>query len=116
MKKVFSLLAMIGISSALAGCVVHHHQEPRWYKNGVSEDEVKSFHAQCVYKVGMNKVDAPKESTLIEACMIGDGFRWGVPPQAKELNVSPEAYDSAEPKKVEGAKSKKNVKKSSKAK
>ena len=116
MKKVFSLLLMVGISSVLADCVASPYQQPRWYKDGVSEDDAKSFHAQCVYKVGMNKVEGTKESTLIEACMVGDGFRWGIPPQAKVLNTSSEADDSVEAKKVENTTPKKKTKKSSKAK
>jgi len=48
--------------------------------------------------------------------MVGDGFRWGIPPQAKVLNTSSEADDSVEAKKVENTTPKKKTKKSSKAK
>lgn len=75
MKYALLLISIVSLS----GCVVPHHHQPRWYKDGVSSEEAHNRHAKCTYDVGMNKVDLLQEQTLIKACMEADGFRWGVP-------------------------------------
>lgn len=79
MKKLMSVSLAVS-ALMLSGCAMNMPQA-RWYKDGVSANDTKSFHASCIYKVGMNKVDSIKENTLIESCMLADGFRWGIPPQ-----------------------------------
>lgn len=82
MKK---LILVVGGCILLTGCVVGQHQSPRWYKSGVTEEETQSKYARCQYDVGMNKVDAVQNDTLIKACMQADGYRWGIPPAAQTL-------------------------------
>jgi len=83
MKK---LILVAGGCILLTGCVVGQHQSPRWYKTGVTEEETQSKYARCQYDVGMNKVDAVQNDTLIRACMQADGYRWGIPPVAQTLS------------------------------
>ncbi len=100
MKKIKFFILSLSIfttTTFLAGCVVHPTQQPRWYKDGVSKQQTESVYAQCVYNVGMNKVEAMKEDTLIQSCMKADGFRWGIPPQASAIPASVESEQPAEP-------------------
>ncbi|MBF0750583.1 MULTISPECIES: hypothetical protein [Pasteurellaceae] len=83
MNERVKVLGVFATVMLLAGCVVPHQPEPRWYKLGVTDEEAQSKYASCVYNVGMNKVDPTKDRTLVEACMKADGFRWGIPPHLR---------------------------------
>lgn len=111
MRKFVFISVAIAFSSLLTGCGASNYQEPRWYKSGVSEEDAKSAHAQCIYKVGMNKVDAPKESTLIESCMVADGFRWGVAPVYTPTQSESTVAKTEEEKAIKKAHSKQSTKK-----
>ena len=73
MKRILVMFIIM----VLVGCV--DSPKPRWYKAGVSPAETHNQHAECIYNVGINKVDITRENQLIEACMISKGFRWGIP-------------------------------------
>lgn len=77
MKKFLIIL----IAASLTACVVEPIPQKRWYKDGVSTYDTKSKFNRCVYDVGMNKVDPIQNERLITACMLAEGFRWGVPPR-----------------------------------
>ena len=77
MKKILSIIIVLFFFS---GCAAPQ-QKARWYKAGVSQYDTNSYLASCRYKVGMNKVDAAKERSLITSCMVAAGFRWGKPRQ-----------------------------------
>ena len=78
MKKAF--LIILG-AVILTGCVLTPPPQAEWYRPNTSRMEAKNYQAECIYNVGMNKVEPHKEGKLIEACMIKAGFRWGIPPQ-----------------------------------
>ncbi len=75
MKIILAILSIVTLASCEAP------PKPRWYKSGVSTAETRNQHAECVYNVGINKVHPTKENSLIKACMVSKGFRWGVPRQ-----------------------------------
>ncbi|QGM80700.1 hypothetical protein [Otariodibacter oris] len=79
MKKYAFLLPTIFI---LSSCAMPIIEQPRWYKQGISEFETNNYHAECVYNVGMNKVEPHKEIELVKSCMVKAGFRWGIPPKS----------------------------------
>lgn len=76
MKK---LTIILSVSIFIAGCELTPPPQPRWYKENVSVKETNNYLNECIYNVGMNKVEPQKENRLIEACMLKEGFRWGVP-------------------------------------
>lgn len=84
MKKLLIITAIL----ALVGCEMARPYpampEARWYKKGATTEIVRAKRAKCIYDVGMNKVEATERETLIESCMIADGFIWGIPPEEME--------------------------------
>lgn len=64
----------------LSACVIDV-PNARWYKEGVSANDTKTKLAKCQYDIGMNKVEVTEKHSLIQSCMMTDGFRWGVPRQ-----------------------------------
>ncbi|STO63422.1 Uncharacterised protein [Haemophilus parahaemolyticus] len=84
--KISKLIILASICTTLAGCAnMQMPKKPvdRWFKDGVSRDMANSKYAKCTYDVGMNKVEVTEKYTLINSCMLADGYRYGVP--QKEL-------------------------------
>lgn len=72
-------IAAIALFLTLTACVAQPQGEwvrAHWHRDGVSKADTESKHAQCVYNVGMNKVEETMVARLINACMQADGFRW----------------------------------------
>lgn len=47
-----------------------------WGKNGFTYEDVKTYHAECTYEVGIQKFESRVErDELINACMEKEGFR-----------------------------------------
>lgn len=74
-------ISILSISALLTGCALTPQPKPQWYKPNTSAEEASNYHAECIYNVGMNKVEHHKELKLVDACMIKAGFRWGIPPE-----------------------------------
>ncbi|MCW9733402.1 hypothetical protein L5B97_07955 [Avibacterium sp. 20-15] len=83
MKKVLMTLMILMATS----CAMHPYPpmpEEQWYKQGISQEEVRTSKAKCIYDVGMNKVAPTEKDILIISCMQAKGFIWGVSPDDKE--------------------------------
>jgi hypothetical protein len=57
----------------LAGCAA-----PRsaWRKEGVSSDATQTALSECRYQIGLSKIPADQQQSLLTQCMQGKGFRW----------------------------------------
>ncbi|MBN8283741.1 hypothetical protein [Zoogloea sp.] len=68
-RLITALLLLISIQ----GCAA-----PRgsWKKDGVSADATQTSLSECKYQIGLNKIPAEQQQTLVNQCMQGKGYRW----------------------------------------
>ena len=77
MKKGFFailiFLPLLGCGGAPAVRIVDF-----WKKGGVTYEDARTVHAECKFKVGMEKFESIAEKNeIIDSCMEMQGFRWG---------------------------------------
>lgn len=75
----FRFLALVACILSVSACVAPPQRvfvPAHWEREGVSQAETTNKYEDCVYRVGMNKVDPQMVNRLVTACMKADGFRW----------------------------------------
>lgn len=68
-------LIIFTIGLLVSGCYSNKYR-PSWKKEGVTTDDTVSIYNECVYEVGMNKVNPEEKGSLVSACMKKNGFRY----------------------------------------
>ncbi len=75
MKKAIGLIAGALI---ITGCNGNPPSRTFWYQDGISFHQAQNAHAECEFKVGMNKIESVSErNNLVNSCMTMQGYRWG---------------------------------------